>query len=93
MRVKIHTATLWIDTVLPGTWVITNYVQPRKERVGCSFLRSVGINKRVRRARTQKAVIQITDINQFSFPSLSVLSPVSATNIHMTPVKYDVKGK
>lgn len=24
---------LWIDTVLPGTWVITNYVQARNKKV------------------------------------------------------------
>ena len=45
MRVKTHTATVWIDTVLPGTWVIKNYVQTRNERKGFSFLRNVGINK------------------------------------------------
>ena len=59
MTVKIHTATLWINTVLPGKWVIKKYVQARKERKGCSFLRNVGINKPVRRAMTQKAVIQV----------------------------------
>ena len=93
MTVKIHTATLWIDTVLPGTWVITNYVQARKERKGCSFLRNVDINKRVRRARTQKGVIQITDTNQLSFLSHRAPPPVSSTNIHMTPVKYNAKRK
>jgi hypothetical protein len=44
---------------------------------------------------TQKAVTQIPYINRFSFLSLSLsaLSPVSSTNIHMALVEYNAKGK
>jgi len=45
MSVKIHTATLWIDTVFPGTWIITNYVQTRKEKDAGYFETSVSTNQ------------------------------------------------
>ena len=46
MSVKIHTATLWIDAVLPGKWVLrTTFRLERKERDAASSETSVSTNE------------------------------------------------